>query len=89
MTEPATHPPGARHQTDAQPPGSAGGQQPHGDPVRKSTRAPERNESPDDDAESGRGLLLVHALAHEVTDQQVPGDGKVVCASVIAPPRYN
>ena len=35
----------------------------------------------DDDRESGRGLLIVSAVADEVGVEQVPGDGKHVYAS--------
>jgi anti-sigma regulatory factor (Ser/Thr protein kinase) len=35
----------------------------------------------DDDRESGRGLLIVSAVADEVGVEQVPGDGKQVYAS--------
>jgi anti-sigma regulatory factor (Ser/Thr protein kinase) len=35
----------------------------------------------DHDRESGRGLLIVSAIADEVGVEQVPGDGKHVYAS--------
>ena len=35
----------------------------------------------DDDRESGRGLLIVTAVADTVGVEQVPGDGKHVFAS--------
>ena len=38
-------------------------------------------EAVDDDRESGRGLLIVSAVADEVGVEQVPGDGKHVYAS--------
>ena len=37
---------------------------------------------PDDDAESGRGLYLVEAVSTETGVEQVPGDGKVVWATL-------
>lgn len=37
---------------------------------------------PDDDAESGRGLYLVEAVATDSGVEQIPGDGKVVWATV-------
>jgi anti-sigma regulatory factor (Ser/Thr protein kinase) len=39
----------------------------------------------DDDAESGRGLLLVSAVADDVGVEHVPGDGKHVYASFTTP----
>lgn len=37
---------------------------------------------PEDDAESGRGGFLVEAVSDETGVQQIPGDGKVVWATV-------
>jgi anti-sigma regulatory factor (Ser/Thr protein kinase) len=37
---------------------------------------------PDDDAESGRGLYLVEAVSTDSGVEQVPGDGKVVWATL-------
>jgi anti-sigma regulatory factor (Ser/Thr protein kinase) len=45
-------------------------------PVPPSDRRPAS-----DEAESGRGLQIVHALAVDVGCERVPGDGKVVHAS--------
>ena len=45
------------------------------------TPLPEDHEHVSDDAESGRGLEIVHALAADVACRCVPGCGKVVRAS--------
>ena len=45
------------------------------------------SELPDLDAESGRGLFLVDAVATDTGVQQIPDDGKVVWATLEEPPR--
>lgn len=40
-----------------------------------------------EDAESGRGLGTVHALADEVAVEQVTGDGKIIHVTFSAGPR--
>lgn len=43
---------------------------------------PSRAALPADDAESGRGGFLVEAVANDTGVEQIPGDGKVVWATV-------